>query len=71
MSLRIIEDHYHKQNLERHLDIQDSVVASEIVDETVQHFEGPKAQKNEQSSGAIPTGLSDDLKELMKRRKKR
>ena len=67
--LRAIEDEVHKLSLERHLDVQDSMISSEIVDETVQHYEKSPAAQQEPRSGSVATGLSPELKDLMKRRK--
>lgn len=67
LCLRAVEQHHHQQHVERHLDLMDSMVSSEVVDATTKHYENHGQVKEQE---AVQTGLSPELQALLKQRKK-
>jgi hypothetical protein len=61
--LFIFEQTLFEKQLDRDLDILDGLVAAEVQNETVKHFEGPQPdeeQRTLEDTAGIPTGVSFD-----------
>jgi hypothetical protein len=72
--LFIFEQTLFEKQLDRDLDILDGLVAAEVQNETVKHFEGPQPdeeQRTLEDTAGIPTGVSFDIhKQIELRRAK-
>jgi len=63
-ALFIYEQTLFEKQLDRDLDILDGLVAAEVQNETVKHFEGPQPdeeQRTLQDTAGIPTGVAFDI----------
>jgi hypothetical protein len=73
-ALFIYEQTLFEKQLDRDLDILDGLVAAEVQNETVKHFEGPQPdeeQRTLEETAGIPTGVSFDIhKQIELRRAK-
>ncbi len=69
VSLRGYEHAVYRKELNRDMDIIDSLIISQVHSKTVEHFEGPPQSQPQQPSAGIPTGLAPDIQEQIKRRK--
>jgi hypothetical protein len=73
-ALFIYEQTLFEKQLDRDLDILDGLVAAEVQNETVKHFEGPQPdeeQRTLEDTAGIPTGVSFDIhKQIELRRAK-
>ena len=67
--LRAFEFQVHCRERDRDLDMTDSLIISERQSRTVEQFDSPNVA-SPRSTGAIPTGLSADIQENLKRRNK-
>jgi len=71
IAMAIYEQNAYDRQLERDLDILDSLVASEVQSSTVQHFTGPQADEQvlalDQTAGVVSTGAAYDIKRQIER----
>jgi hypothetical protein len=70
--LFIYEQAVYEKQLDRDLDILDSLIAAEVQGETVEHFSGEQPEEKERSieeTGGIPTGVAFDIHRQIERRR--
>jgi hypothetical protein len=71
IAMAIYEQNAYDRQLERDLDILDSLVESEVQNEAVKHFTGPKADEQDfsltQTAGVVSTGAAYDIKKQIER----
>lgn len=71
IAMAIYEQTAYDRQLERDLDILDSLVASEVQSSTVQHFTEPQAGEQvlslDQTAGVVSTGAAYDIKKQIER----
>jgi hypothetical protein len=70
--LFIYEQTLYEKQLERDLDVLDSLIAAEVQGETVEHFSGEQPEAKERSireTGGIPTGVAFDIHRQIERRR--
>ena len=66
-AVRIFEDAVHRKELNRDLDILDSLILSEVHGGTVETFDDSAPHSPQSSSQPIPTGIAPDIKTSIKR----
>lgn len=69
-ALRVFEDAVHKKELNRDLDILDSVIISEVHGDTVEQFDDSPSHTPQSTSAPVPTGLAPDIEKQIKRQRK-
>jgi hypothetical protein len=69
IALRCFEDTVRRKERRQHLDMLDTLIASEYQNRTVQEYEEAAAARPQLTPTGIPTGLGSDIREQVKRRK--
>lgn len=72
IALFIYEQTVYEKQLDRDLDVLDSLIAAEVQGETVEHFSGGQAEATERSiqeTGGIPTGVAFDIHRQIEHRR--
>ena len=67
-AVRIFEDAVHRKELNRDLDILDSLIISEVHGGTVEKFDDSAPHSSQSSSPPVPTGLAPDVMRSFKKR---
>jgi len=67
-SLRAYEHAVHRKELNRNLDMLDSIIVSQVHSRTVEKFEDQPSAPQAQGPTGIPTGLAPDIQKQIKRR---
>jgi hypothetical protein len=67
--LRGYEDAVHRKELNRDMDMIDSLLISQAHEKTVEQFEDSPAPQPQQTTIGVPTGLAPDIQQHIERRK--
>jgi len=69
MCLHIFEETVRRKERNENMDMMDSLVASQVHTQTVEHFEQPQESPKRQPSIAVPTGIGADIRGKIRSRK--
>ena len=67
-ALKLLEENVYQKELHRKLDVVDGMIGADIQNETVDRFERPFDGRDQDAPG-VPTGISDDIEDHIRRRK--